>query len=528
MNTTLGTTSFFLLLGAFAFILFIILFLAKTSEYMTRARFKKYLFGTIALFVLLAGFVYLRQRPEPKRIRIAVLPVQETLYSEANVWQSWFIADQAGRCLQKSLPEPYLVYPLAWLRQAMDMDSLSDIDYLQSYAERIGLDYAVLAGPNAAPDAVALDYLFVRVQSPSIIKKSRIVVAPEHVIDLGRLLAAEAMPCLGKSWIADSTTQATITVEQARLISEAENDLAAADYVRAVQTAEAGYRLDSTLVTARNLLAACLLQASRDREQKGEKEIANRMRALHLCESTILRGAATDGGAYRLLGLYYLLEQIWNKSAQHLQKAIEMNRDDAEAYSLFAYLNDFRFKQIGFKDDEKLLLHVLRLNPCDESARLRLAELYFSRNYLKLAEKQIRALLTIHPRSIDGLMFLGKLASVKRDFIELTRIYDTIFRIAPHNADAYYNLGIYYFQNEDMDNAERLFSRAVRLDNHADSHLYLGQIYESRGRIDKAIEEYRLRIRGKKGVNDRFADVARLRLFELMKPDSAVLKPYVR
>ncbi len=528
MNGTLGTNSYYFLLGAFAVIAFVLLFLAKTSEYMTRARFKKFIFGTVALFVLLAGLIYLLHRPEPRRIRLAVLPVTDTLYDDSSSWQSWHMARQTGYYLKKYLPKEYLLYPVSWLRQAMDMDSVSDIGYLHSYAERIGSDYALLIGQNVSTDENSVEYLFVRVQSPNIIKKSRMAVTPERLIELGKLLAAETLQCLGHSAPTDSLNVATPRPATYRLLTEAEICLTAGDYQKALQSAQAAFNLDSTSIEVRNLLSLCLLQFSRDREQKGEKEVVHRQRALRLCEATIRNGAGGDGATYRLLGLYYLLEQIWSKSGRHLLKAIELDRDDAEAYSLFAYLNDVRFKSIGLKTDEALLRHVLNLNPCDESARLRLAELYFSRSYLKLADKQIRMLLMIHPRSIDGLMFLGKLASAKRDFLELTRIYETIFRIAPHNADAYYNLGIYYFQNDDMDNAEKLFVRAVRLNNHTDSHLYLGQIYESRGQTDRAIEEYRLRIRGKKGAADRFADVAREHLFNLTKPDSSVLLPYVR
>ncbi len=347
----------------------------------------------------------------------------------------------------------------------------------------------------------------------------------ERGFDLGRLLAIEAARCLHQTL--DPPAAAPADPQVVMLSSLASAYLAQSEFDEAVRAAQAAFDKDSLLVPVRNLYAAALLKQSLRREKEGLRDTVGRLCALRVCENTI-RHHQPDAATYRWLGAYYLAEKQWAQAGRHLRKALALDPDDAEALSLYAYLNASRFKEIGFQDDEEMLLHVLQLNPCDESARLRLAEWYFSSNHQKAAEREAQALLTIHPRSIDGLMFLGKLAATDRDFAKLAEIYDKIFTIDPHNADAYYNLGIYYYQSEDLDNAEKLFTRAVRLSNHTDSHLYLGQIYERRGEIDKAIEEYRLRIRHKKGLEDRFADVARSRLFELTRPDSTKLAPYVR
>jgi tetratricopeptide (TPR) repeat protein len=493
---------------------------------MTRARFGKFISATVALFILLSVLVYCLQRPSRERLRIAVLPIHDVYLNEETSWLSWHIAMEAGSRLRRGLTKDYLVYPLTWIRQSVDPDSLADIAYLQSFSDRIGLNFAVLASMSAEAETVRLDYLFVRVTSPSIIKKSQILVPILQATDIGRLLAQEVVHCLNQYpvMVADASPDLTV----ARLHSEVEEQLALAEYDKAVQVAESAFLMDSVSVHSRNLLAASLLQASVVKEKNGQQEAFNRLRALRICENSILVHHNADAVTYRLLGNYYLIEKLWGNAERHLQKAIEMDPEDAEAFSLFAYLNDNRFKNVGFKNDESLLRHVLFLNPCDENARLRLAELYFSRNYQKKACEEIQALLAIHPRSIDGLMFLGKLGATRNDFVEVMRIYDKIFQIEPRNADAYYNLGIYYYQAEDLENAEKLFNRAVRLNNHLDSHLYLGQIYERQHKPDKAVEEYRLRVRYNKGFEDRFADVARSRLFELLKPDSTILKSYVR
>jgi len=519
------TPFFNILLGAFCFVLLVLLYLRKTSEYMTRARFGHFLFGIIALFILLTAADYWFNRPARPRIRVAVLPVQEELFTAERSWLAWHIAEQAGDHLRRGLAKEYLVYPANWLWMSVEPDSLNEIAYLQRYAERIGLNWAVLPALSRDGLSITLNYIFVRVQPPNLITKSQITVSQDQASELGRLLAIDAARCLGQSM--DPPPAAPMDAEVVRLSSQASAYLAQSGFDKAVRLAEAAFQKDSLLVPVRNLYAAALLKQSIRREKEGLSDTVGRLRALRVCENTI-RHHQADAAAYRWLGAYYLAEKQWAQAGRHLRKAVALDPDDAEALSLYAYLNASRFKEIGLQDDEEMLRHVLQLNPCDESARLRLAEWYFSRNDQKAAEREARALLTIHPRSIDGLMFLGKLAATDRDFIRLAEIYDAIFAIDPHNPDAYYNLGIYYYQSEDLDNAEKLFNRAVRLSNHTDSHLYLGQIYERRGEIDKAIQEYRLRIRHKKGLEDRFADVARARLFELTRPDSTVLTPYVR
>ncbi len=519
------TPIFYILLGAFGFVLLVLLYLRKTSEYMTRARFGQFLFGIIALFIFLAAAGYWFNRPARPRIRVAVLPVQEELFTAERSWLAWHIAEQAGDHLRRGLAKEYLVYPASWLWMSLDADSLNEIAYLQRYAERIGLDWAVLPALSSDGQSVTLDYIFVRVQSPNLIRKSQITAPQKQAIDLGRLLAIETARCLQQTL--DLPAAAPADPQVVMLSSQASATLAQSGFDEAVRAAQAAFDKDSLLVPVRNLYAAALLKQSLRREKEGLRDTVGRLRALRVCENTI-RHHQPDAATYRWLGAYYLAEKQWAQAGRHLRKALVLDPDDAEALSLYAYLNASRFKEIGVQDDEEMLRHVLHLNPCDESARLRLAEWYFSRNNQKAAEREAQALLTIHPRSIDGLMFLGKLAAAGRNFAKLAEIYDKIFAIDPHNADAYYNLGIYYYQSEDLDNAEKLFNRAVRTSNHTDSHLYLGQIYERRGEIDKAIEEYRLRIRHKKGLEDRFADVARARLFELTRPDSTKLTPYVR
>jgi tetratricopeptide (TPR) repeat protein len=502
--------------------MFVLLFLRKISEYMTRARFRTSVWITIALFLLLAVLFVPRRSRERERLRIGILPVHDISYDEDLAWLPWAITARAARCLQPQLPTSYLVYRPEWIWMAVDRDSLADVNYLQSFAERIHLDYAVLASLNYVEGAYTLQYLLVRVSSPNILQKSQVQHTGDQPQYLGDQLANEVLQLLHQPARAISKE---LNFKAIKPLSLAELALAQRDQERAVSWARQAFQQDSASIQVRNVLAAALFHSSVLKEKNGERD-TDRLEALRLCEGSVLNHKNANAMTYRLLGTYYILEKMWGKAQGHLQKALDLDPDDADAFSLYGYLNDARMAKIGYGSEKELLQHVLYLNPCDESARLRLADIEYSANRTAASRSAIDELLRIHPRSLDGLMFLGKLAASQRDFITITKIYEQIFAIDPRNADAYYNLGIYYFQIEDWANAEKLFNRAVRLGNHVDSHLYLGQIYEHQGQTGKALEEYRLRIRLKRGLNDRFADVARQRLYTLLHPDSAQVRSH--
>ena len=65
----------------------------------------------------------------------------------------------------------------------------------------------------------------------------------------------------------------------------------------------------------------------------------------------------------------------------------------------------------------------------------------------------------------------------------------------------------------------RFFEKAIEIDNHLNSHLYMAYIYELRGDMDNAVKHLRLRIRHKTGPDDEFAEEARKHLFKIMHPE---------
>ncbi|MDZ7372795.1 MAG: tetratricopeptide repeat protein [candidate division KSB1 bacterium] len=238
-----------------------------------------------------------------------------------------------------------------------------------------------------------------------------------------------------------------------------------------------------------------------------------------------LRDQWGDSASYewqRLRGAYFVFAQRWNLAEQWLAKAYRRNARDGRTLYWLAHLHASRLRALGLRHPEHALRRAVECDPFLFEARIMLAELYFQNRKFRAAQQEAEALLALNPVHEDGLMLAGRIAIGLNDIPRTLEIYKRVVDLNPLNADAYYNLGIVYFHTGHLADAEALFRRAVEINDHADAHFYLARIYEKVGLREKAAEEYRIRVRLRKGADDPFADQARKRLAEIgsLAPDS--------
>ncbi|MBN2356375.1 tetratricopeptide repeat protein [candidate division KSB1 bacterium] len=503
-------------------LLLILAFLYFKSESAVRARLRIVWLILLSVLILIIIFSRLPGYLPDDRLRLSVFPIADYSGHDSCAWIPYYITGASNTHLHEILSDEFRVYPQEWIWQCLDADSSMNVPYLQNLAARIELDYAVFGSLSRETTETAIEYLIFKSPERTLLHQGRVALPSSMQLQLGEKLARD----IAGYWqysvpLADSTGMSLDEQFLARR-TLARKNLAQRNYAEAVQFAAQAFALDSTDVPARTLYAqALLLQGIRLRNQgQGSDDLL--LRALRLCEETILNHRKDDATLYRLLAKYYIVEKMFGKAEECLLKAIALDPDDPHVYFDYTYLHPSRYKKIGFDDEEQILKHVLFLNPCYEEARLHLSDYHYYRNNTVKARAAVEALLAIHPRSVDGLMYLGNLAMEKKDSTEFTRIYDLLLDIAPHNPEVFYNLGIYYYHRDDFEQAEEYFNRAVRRGNHPDSHLYLGYIYEKMGRLRRAQNEYALRIRDQRGPDDPFAEEARRRLQLLTNSDSSI------
>lgn len=512
------------LLAIYLIALFVITYLRFVSGFMGRARFTIAILVTSALFFLAAAIVFFINRPPKDKIRISVLPMISERVSDDHSWLAYAISDQANFYLQKTLAGEASVFPLEWIWEAIDADSAKDENYLQDFARRIKLGYAAIGKLSANSDTCTLEWRLLDIGTMNIVKGGRYSSPSGDALSLASALGKGISEILAKPSTSNRPQPQAVSDSMAKWQTLASLAFSVRDYGRAVRLAETAYKADTTYLPVRNLLARANIEFGIQQERAGKSGELGQLIALKICERTINRLDSTDAEAHRIIGKYYILRKMWNNAESHLHKAFTYDPDNARIYYDYSHLHASRIKTIGYRNEEAVLRRAIALNPCYEAARLRLADLLYFNKWPKRADLAIDELLAIHPRSIEGLLFRGKMAVGSAEFDRIVKTYNRIIEIDPRNADAYYNLGVFYFNSKDVGNAERFFERAVQVGDSPDAHLYLGYIYQSKGLIDKAIDEYRLRIRHSRGLDDPYADEARKRLFELTKPDSSLLK----
>ena len=485
--------------------LFLYTFYRLTSETISPKSFRYMASAAVALFLLALSFVWLAQRPARSRFRIAVMPFVRQ--SESQGPDGSVPAHIAASRLRRLIDADTLIYPLQWLWSATDPDSSGNLDYLQRYARRIGIHWAVLGGFEAE----RLKWRVVDLPGDSVLLSRITTFVPPYGTLTGDSVAQGVLELIGGRRLIPCSPDGEVVHTQMM----ATKSLVQRRFRESVESAERAFALDSTKVETRNLLAEAHLELSIELEAGGRGGGLNRLAAFRLCESTILRHDSTNAEAFRILGRYYILREMWGKAEQNLKRAVEIDPDNYAIYRDISYLHRSRLAEFGFRNEEAALRRAIQLNPCDPTPYIILADYLYFNKWNTRAKNVIEDLLAVYPRSIEGLLFLGKMAIAGGDIYEVMRVYNAILDIDPDNADAYYNLGVYYYNQGDLDHAEQFFSRAVGLSNHADSHLYLGHICQSRGEEQRAIEHYRERLRRKKGPDDHYAEEARKRLFEL-------------
>ena len=117
---------------------------------------------------------------------------------------------------------------------------------------------------------------------------------------------------------------------------------------------------------------------------------------------------------------------------------------------------------------------------------------------------------------------MSKLYIARSDVEQIIDIYEKILQVDPVNAEAFYNLGITYYHIENLKTSARFFERAIHVNNHLDSHYYLGLVLKELGETDRAIEYFRARVRRKRDSDDPVAEAARQQLYELTHPEETI------
>lgn len=153
----------------------------------------------------------------------------------------------------------------------------------------------------------------------------------------------------------------------------------------------------------------------------------------------------------------------------------------------------------------------LRIRPNMTDSRMRLVELHELKGDLSEARSEVeKALLFIEDRDGPEMQILEEKLNALEDQLEVKTFIDqslmqvenndidsaistlqSLFKINPNQALAYFNIGNLWARKNRIDLAEASFKRAIEIEpNYSEAHQRLGQIYEIVGYFDRAKKEY--------------------------------------
>ena len=453
------------------------------------------------------------QRPPEDRSRIACFPVTS---SESENWLDMTVADRINDLLRTANPQECLAYPLDWTHDSICPDSASNISYLLSYGDRIGLDILITEQIQALFEGgceILLSLYHLRDDTCLLeMTDSLYFDRPEQ------FLQHAAREILNRSDIGYDSPPVlgSLPIALWEPYGWGRYHYLSGDLRKAEKAYRSGIDIDSTRAIMKKGLANVLLNKAFRRKAEGKFIEDIYLETVALLRQ-VLKMDSTDGEAHSLLGRVYLQSERWNNAEKSLCEALRREKDDPWIYFYLSRLHSSRYKESGFENKVQLLKHAVTLNPALEQAWLALGEELYFKNKPEEAKNIYSKLLAINPGSLDGLLALGKLYVFQNDILNIIRTYERVLEVSPRNADAHYNLGIAYYNDDKVDEAIRFFHRAIELSNHIDSHFYLGVIYADRKEIDRAIEYFRSRIRLRKEFNDPFAEEARKHLNRLFQ-----------
>lgn len=190
--------------------------------------------------------------------------------------------------------------------------------------------------------------------------------------------------------------------------------------------------------------------------------------------------------------LYYISNGWMAEALEHLQQAVRVAPDYAEAHLLLALLLD------SFDESERALRsyeRVMELAPDSAPYGVLVGDLYFSRGMLNEAEAAYERAIRAFPDAGLAYYGLGRVLEL-RDAKAAVATLRTAVDHAPDFIDARFRLGRLLRQNGEFTEALEHLLHANRLDSRQPAvRMELALTYEALHRTSEAEHEYRMVLR---------------------------------
>jgi eukaryotic-like serine/threonine-protein kinase len=148
------------------------------------------------------------------------------------------------------------------------------------------------------------------------------------------------------------------------------------------------------------------------------------------------------------------------------------------------------------------------LDPRSADVRAALGEAYRQQNRMDAAKQELQTAIDLAPDDWRWPYLLAALQIDVGDFKSAEADLKTALEKTPDNARILYNLGIVYWKENRLEEAQTVLEHAIRLDPRTEPLMALGNVFVLQGKYDDAIPMYRRAIQQNPNDWDAWGNLA--------------------
>jgi tetratricopeptide (TPR) repeat protein len=267
-------------------------------------------------------------------------------------------------------------------------------------------------------------------------------------------------------------SNASLYAKRAKLFNE---NGAVGGFDFAIKDMEYALTLDSTNIGYHRFLADVYIDAKQSR-----LAVATMERAVALAPDSI--------PTLMKLTEMYLITKQYAYAGNTVEKIMKRDPQNAEGFFMFGMI----FKEMG--DDAKAINSFQKaadLSADNKDAFIELGQLFTKRNS-PLALRYFDNALLLDSLDLNALMGKAYYLQTQKKTLEAVAIYRKAVEIDPHYANALFNLGVLYLEQNDLDKAYQHFDLITKQSaTFYRAYYFRGFVEEKRGNKAAAIADYK-------------------------------------
>lgn len=191
------------------------------------------------------------------------------------------------------------------------------------------------------------------------------------------------------------------------------------------------------------------------------------------------------------IGINYYFEKEYDHAQQYLQKAIERNPNQVEAYT---YLGRLYAKKADYQNALNFLGTALTIAPHNFEVHHYLGRTFQKMNNMERALEQFQNASTINPTDITNLLKIGNLYNILNKTDDALNTYMQVLEINPTFYAAMYNIGYTLKRQGHLRQAINIYKKILeQKPDYALVHFSLATAYLTLGDFANGLPEYEWR-----------------------------------